>query len=381
MFKKLVSHLKFSPSLIGELAQLSNRLRVQNPVRIASVVALGLLLVIQIILYTNPPVGSNPTYAGSMFFDSSIQTNDITNQLDNNYKALNDIFSTVGISQDNIKQTSIVDTPEAESNIYRLSRWPIDHSSESITYNTGMDVYLTPVNNWGQIVENERPFISGQNTDSINFFISSSTGSMYLNNKPTRVNVNSPVKLTTEYINASTQTNNAEPLKSSDRIKVTLKATNTSSEPQEHTFKLSLGDALEYLNIETDTASTEGPSLSDISKELSWSPTILEPQSSATREVNLKVKSSPSNLPQNSAHPYSQDCVITLVHGNQIDIPVECSLQKELEMFTSTLPSISGGKLLIANIVLFFVALVLLAKALQEEEEIRIIRHKFNSGA
>lgn len=379
MFKKLVSHLKFSPSLIGELADLANRLRVQNPVRIAGVVSLGLLLVIQAVLYLNPPVGSSPTHAGSIFFDSSIETNDVVNQVNNNYKALNDIFASVGISKENVERSSSVEELGSINNAYRLSRWPIDQNSVSINYNNDRSVYLTSVDNWGEVAALEVPFIVGNTNNNSQFIISSSTGSMFLTSLPNQSEQNSPITLSMDYINTSTQSKSAEPLKAGDRIKLTLHATNTSEESQPHTFRLPIGDSLEYLNFEQPQGENS-PSLSEVSKELSWTPTEIPAQSTASREVTLKVKSSPSNLPQNPAHPYSQDCMATLIHGNQIDLPVSCTLQKELEMFTNSTETIPQGALLAWTGVAFFISLVLLAKALQEEEEVRIIRHKFNSG-
>ena len=338
-------------------------------------------MLIQALLYLKPPSQGNLTYAGNILYDSSIEVSDITNQIDSNYRQIGDILQNFGIAKDNLSLANTLDTPNLSEGAYMITRWPITKGSYEIKLNDSHhSVFATKSDNLDDNLELEAPYIVGESDLAGNFAISTSTGSVYVTSIPEVSEATPGLTHSINYANITTGAH-GHTVKPGDRIRVTLTATNNSIDPVQHSFRLHTGDASEYLSLST-TPEDSGFKFNTTDHQASWGEVEISPNSSQSREIILKAKSTPVNLPQNPTHTYSQDCLATLTYGpDQTDIPVECGARKELELFTSTIPKINQLQLLVATAIVFAVSTLLLIRALQEEEEIRIIRHKFNSGS
>ena len=94
MFRKLVSNLPFSPSLIGQLGLYARRLKKEQIIRRASLIFTVFALIIQSIVMFNPPTSAN----------ASLEAVDVNFEITSNVKIEK---SAINNTQNNIDATSI----------------------------------------------------------------------------------------------------------------------------------------------------------------------------------------------------------------------------------------------------------------------------------
>lgn len=104
MFKKLVSHLPFSPSLIGELGFYAKRLRKEEATRRIGLILTAFALVVQLFISFAPPESANAANANDILYGGVKNKSQILAAWDNNTQGFRDIMTYAGITRDNLAQ-------------------------------------------------------------------------------------------------------------------------------------------------------------------------------------------------------------------------------------------------------------------------------------
>lgn len=102
MFKKIVSHLPFSPSLIGELSFYAKRLQKEEMTRRFGLVLTAIALIIQSLIVFTPPESANAANAGDLVYGGIHSRSRLLSAWDNNTQGFADILRFAGITRDNL---------------------------------------------------------------------------------------------------------------------------------------------------------------------------------------------------------------------------------------------------------------------------------------
>jgi hypothetical protein len=103
MFRKLVSNLAFSPALVGQLGFYAKRLRKEEATRRIGLIFTVLALVVQSFAVFSPPEAANAS-SGNDFINGGFDSKeDYLRNYDQNTHNIKDLFKTLGISRDDIK--------------------------------------------------------------------------------------------------------------------------------------------------------------------------------------------------------------------------------------------------------------------------------------
>lgn len=107
MFRKLVSNIRFSPALVGQLAFYANRLRKEEATRRVGLVFIALALVVQSFTIFQPPEPANAANSGDMVYGglglgSNKSLNNFLRPYDANTNNLRHIMDYVGVTRQEI---------------------------------------------------------------------------------------------------------------------------------------------------------------------------------------------------------------------------------------------------------------------------------------
>lgn len=102
MFKKLVSHLAFSPSLIHELGFYAKRLRKEEMTRRTGLILTALALVVQAFAVFQPPESANAANGSDLVYGGIHSKSQLLAAWDNNTTNYRDMLQHAGITRENL---------------------------------------------------------------------------------------------------------------------------------------------------------------------------------------------------------------------------------------------------------------------------------------
>lgn len=388
MFRKLISQLAFSPTLITEVGFYAKRLKQEEVTRRLTLLFLALALVMQSLAVFSAPESANASSEQDIIRGGVRDMGDFLLRYDHNEDDVKDIYTALGINRSEIaaaEPTSI----HIDSDIYVLSRYGQAGNSEkevSVAYQrstggTGVR-YFSPVT-----TPSGSTYLRGWTGHSATlgwFGIIQSSGALATDGLPTSV---SPADATTigatksiavAAISPPTPERDTEPLSvaPSDKISYTLKATNPHATSITTTFTVRIADILEYAKL----IDSGGGSYDETTGTLQWPSSQLVAGASQTRTFAVQVLSSIPATAIGSSNLQSYNCALDISFGNSLATPVQCSGAKNVESLLRLLPPTPLHFNIAFAVIVFFVVGFFYIRVRQLKHEIRLVRHNFNSG-
>ena len=387
MFRKLVSNLPFSPALITEVGFYARRLRSEEVTRKTTVLFVALALVMQSLAVFSPPESVNASSEQDIIRGGVSNLDDFIQRYDNNEDDVKDIYTSAGITRSEIlaAQPGLI-TPKDDTYIMsRYGQLTATQGEVSMTYQRsigGVGIrYFSPLDS----IIGPSKSLDGWtgNSAALGWFgIVQSSGSLATMGLPTSINpAEAPTLATTKTVEAFNLTQNskranqttAKPL---DKISYTLKLTNHNSVSVTSSFSSRISDILEYATL----IDGGGGTLNQLNGKLSWDEIQLRPGESQSRTFAVQLLGSLPAISVGESNPASYDCKMTLSFGNSLNTPVACPLAKGVESMFYGLPTlgiignVTFGLTLLAVVTYFFI------RTRQLKNEVRLIRHNFNTG-
>lgn len=106
MFRKIVSHLPFSPTLIHELGFYAKRLSKEEATRRLGLIFTVLALIVQSFTLFSPPESANAAHASDMVNGGVWNSSQLMSAYDNNTNDFKDLMSTIGITRAELASAS-----------------------------------------------------------------------------------------------------------------------------------------------------------------------------------------------------------------------------------------------------------------------------------
>lgn len=391
MFRKLITNLSFSPSLIGEVALFAKRLKREKRLRLIGVLAIVVAVILNTITVLYPPESTNTASDHDMIYGGIESTEQLLSKYDTNESNIKDIFEAFSISRNDIASlsagtiTSAHDTAIAASRVSSASQ--VD-GEQKMVYNKASGgsgtLYFSPIKLWNttaQLIPAQQsyPALVGESAKLGWFAIVKSSGSLAVKNLPKNLVTTTPSPINySKKVHNDTQKSPGQDAvaHASDRITYTLTAANTTKLAQSASFVERIGDVLEYADI----IDTGGGTLDMRAQTLTWSTRTLKPEQSETKQFSVRLKSHLPATARGTSNPYSYDCTLSNTFGTTVHTPVLCPPAKLVETVSSNLPAASHAVNYGFSLILLVSALYFYARARQQEEEVRLIRRDVNEG-
>lgn len=386
MFRKLVSNLPYSPSLIGEIGFYARRLKNEDVTRRLTALFIVLTFIMQSLAVFSPVESVNASSEQDIIRGGVNDLDDFLIRYDHNEDDLKDILSTVGVSRDEIANTRKT-TIRATSDMYIMSRFGQLMSSDkeiSMSYQKstgGMDVrYFSQLTELDGAHQSFKGWVG--NSASLGWFaILQSNGSLVTHGipatfKPTANDSSNAIK--TISARNITQSVPAETTKAatSDRIQYTLTLSNPQPISTSGGYEMRISDILEYSSLVDAGGADYDPS----TQTISWPKIQLKPGSQQERVFIVQMLDSFPETGQGSSNPESYDCKMIAVFGNSHETKIKCPPAKGIEGFLNSLPLLNSTGNIIFISVVSLVILFFAIRTNQMKRELRIIRHSFNTG-
>lgn len=387
MFRKLVSNLPFSPALIHDVGFYAKRLRNEEATRRLTVLFVVLALVMQSLTMFSPPESANASSEQDIIPGGVSDLNDFLLRYDHNSDDVKDIFTTIGITRNEIASSKTASIHSSD-NLYLMTRYGQFGNSSSeaaLSYqrSTGgvATRYFSPVS---AITANNQSFDGwiGQSASLGWFGIIKSSGSVATKGIPSVVGATGGQAVTiTKSIKAANLTQGSENAANSaarplDKIAYTLSAKNTSNTSSVATFSVQVSDILEYSTL----IDGGGGSLDEKTATLSWPQVRLSAGESQERTFVVQLLSQVPTTPTGESNPSSYDCVMNAAFGDDLHVSVDCPAIKAAEGIIGQLPTTGIFTNIVFASFLFVVSAYFYARTRQMKKEIRIIRHNVNTG-
>lgn len=387
MFRKLISNLPYSPTLLHDVGFYAKRLRNEEATRRLTVIFVVLAVSMQSLTMFSPPESANASSEQDIIPGGVSNLDDYLLRYDHNKDDVKDILNTVGITRSELaasKQGSIKTTNE----LYIMTRYGQFGSSDSeaaLSYQRSAGGvatrYFSPLH---VVTDRNQSFEGwvGQSAAIGWFGIIKSNGSITTKGLPSAVSVNGDQALAVskdiKAINFTQGSDNAansfaRPL---DRIIYTLTAKNTSNTTTAGTFSVHVADITEYAKI----VDAGGGILDSNTSTLSWPPVRLAPGETQERTFAVELLAQLPIAPVGSSNPSSQDCVMNSSFGGNLRVPVDCPAIKTAEGIIGQLPTTGIFLNVVFASFLLIVAIYFYARTRMMKKEIRIIRHNINTG-
>lgn len=391
MFRKLISNLSYSPSLIGEVAKLAQRLKQEEQLRRLGVIALGVALLLNTLALLNPPESTNTAHESDLLYGGVQSKDQLLNVYDRNEAQFRDISLALGIERSEIAAATPSTLYTKQSDLMIASRKPLGakHTADAtVSYpmkgNTTATLYLAPVRSFDttattRALGSYHSGYAGVSQRAGKFIILNASGAIALQTLPQAAKKDStaPFTLQKKARNETQRIASHQALaQPSDRITYTLSAHNKSAEPKEFAFSEYVSDILEYADI----VDTQGGSLDLEKKTLTWPAQTVAANTALTQKFVIRLKTHLPATAQGSSNPHSYDCLITNTFGTTTQTPVRCPPAKFVEPIAALLPRLSAFNGSIISASLFALGVYFYLRARQQKEEIRLIRRDINEG-
>lgn len=161
-----------------------------------------------------------------------------------------------------------------------------------------------------------------------------------------------------------------------DVIDYTLTTTNSGKiDIKGYQVNESIGDVLDYADIVDLHGGTRGEY--DV---VTWPKQDIKAGKSITNVITVKIKDVLPNTPISSTDPTHFDMVMTNVYGNAVNIELPASVEKQIEIATTTLPNTGPGTSLAIGFTLAFFVAFFFARSRLMAKELYLIRADFGNA-
>lgn len=384
MFKKIVSNLPFSPTLVEQVGLCVGRLRKEESARRLGLVFIALTLAIQILIVFQPSESANTTNKNDTVNGGVISLDEYLKAYDANVNNLKDVMDYAGITRSEIIATnysswkinekiswgflshfSYADGERRQNIITKDNRLVTAYSRPlKLLFNTDYDA-------WGWVGYSQK----------IGWFaIMKDSGSLITNVAPeTSTYLTSNIIQSVTAINSSKGFVDATSLiaTAEDKISYTVSISNNGTSTSYNTkLEDNLSDILEYSTL----VDTGGGTLNIDTKILSWPDVTLTPNSQQTKTFIVKILNPIPSTAKGKSNSTSFDCIATNTFGNSINIKIDCPTPKIIEQIITQLPTIGPNESLVFMSVLITIAIYFYIRTRQIKKELNIIKKDTISG-
>lgn len=391
MFRKLVANLSFSPALIHEVGFYARRLRKEETTRRLTILFVVLTLVVQSLAVFSPPESANASSEQDLIRGGVSDQNDLLARYDGNESNIKDIFSTAGLTRDEIERahSGTVNSKDTLLVMGRFAQFGSSQGEVAFSYNKSDDgqqatTYIAPLRLWDT---NEAAHYDGttyqawigQSAKLGWFAILKNCANLTTKVLPSAAKESSSqIKETISTLNLTQNSTSAETVtaQASDRISYTIKAENDSKTAQTVPLAIPLADILEYSRL-TDNG---GGLIDEQTKTLTWNSVKIAPGQSQQRTFVVQLLDPIPATPAGQSNGTSYDCMLSSSFGTSSNIRVACPPAKTLEAVVGIFPTIGlFGNLIFAVIIASF-SIYFYLRTRQLKTEIKLIRHNLNTG-
>lgn len=384
MFRKIVSHLSFSPALVGQLSFYAKRLRKEESTRKMGLIFVALALVVQSLVIFQPPESANASNSndfvpGGLGLGSNRSLNNFIAPYDANSRNLKDVMTYLGITRSEIVNA-------------QYSSW-ITGTKLSYGYEPRPGATAIPIKNTAgttvtTVYAKPMSILNGSNTRIYGwighsakigwFAIMQACGNLVTDTIPKPP---TPGKV----IQSKTATNVSQgnvaastvAAKAGDKISYTINVKNTGESAIAATLEDHLGDVLEYSTL----IDKGGGTFNETTKILSWPAVNLKAGETQSRTFAVQLAATIPSTPTGQSDGHSYNCLMENVFGNDYTVPVVCAPPKVIEKVTTELPTTGPTENLIFAGVVLAVVTYFFLRSKQMNKEVRLIRRDLNTGS
>ena len=402
MFRKLVSNLPFSPSLVGQLKLYFRKLKREHLSRQISLLFAVLIIASQLVSIVRPTQASLAASSNDIIFGGGTKSqmqSVLTTGCDNRGRCdVKSIYDTYGITETALSSANSASIHSDTRNDYWIvGRVPRGYPNEtSIGLKNQRVLYVHRLDDWGSL--RSWPALEVKTPQGTIWILAASgdivgTKNQLVNREgiilaqscnmleETSVNQSSCFEQHTAVRNITQQRNNADKtiVHPSDTLEYTISIKNTGLTPQTNmVISQNMEDALEYSDIidASGASFTQNPV-----KLLSWTLPQIKPGETIEKTVLIKVKNATPNTPASTSDPGSNDMIMATTTGtDSVRVRLPRSPLKIIEKITNQLPR--TNLLLSLSIVLLFTLLNLYfyLRSNLLVKEVELIRQQFNQG-
>lgn len=399
MFRKLVSNIAFSPSLVSELKPYAERVNKELVIRRVSLLCMSVALIIHllVVLFPAKPTltasGNDIIFGGADKTPSGIIASYTANADSQGRTDIVPIFSHYGLSEENIKEYRLEQLRVENDYMVtgRLARGIDKEVAQSV--NNGPTLYLRPLESvqaqarsseamrvetsqgtrWillesGDIVLNRATMATSGKAGNSASCVSSSTISESTNCLERSVKIRN---ITAQINDAHTSTANP-----GDAIEYTLSVKNRSQNSiEKHVVTENVEDILEYSDIIDASGATfkEKPV-----KSLTWQIADIAPNQTVSRTILVKIKSTLPSTPASTSDPLAFDQKLALAHGNTVIITLHTPAAKAIEQTIAQLPIFTTPLSFGITLLLFVLTLYFYQRARIIAQELDALLQEFS---
>lgn len=383
MFRKIVSHLSFSPALVGQLGFYAKRLRKEEATRRLGLIFVALALVVQCLAVFQPPESANAANAsdfvpGGLGLGANKSLNNFLAPYDANSRNLKDVMTYLGVTRDEIASAQFSSFITGAKLSWGYEPRP-GSTAVTVTNAAGtpvQTVYARPIANANG--SNTRIYGWIGHSAKVGWFaIMQACGNLVTDTIPKPPTPGKVVQSKTA-VNVSQGNVAASTVaaKASDKISYTITVKNTGGSAIDATLEDHLGDVLEY----SDLIDKGGGTFNESTKVLSWPKITLPAGGTQSRTFAVQLHATVPTTPVGQSDPSSYNCLMENVFGNDYTIPVTCAPPKVIEKVTTELPKTGPTENMIFAGVVLAVVTYFFARSRQMNKEVRLIRRDLNAG-
>lgn len=374
MFKKIVTDLSLSPSSIAQLADYAKRVKKQRKIYSLSLVFLIITLIIHSFVIINPTTSSNSAHQNDTIYGGVRSVEELLQHYDTNEAGIVEILNSLEISREDL--VGVQDSTVTIEDQLITGRTPLvaENRGERAQTQEDYDLYVHPASS----VYAQGAHLSAlQGTHTYGqFYILKNSGNIILENIFVLDTIDTPLEVNitahndTQGLAASDTV--AEP---NDRITYTLHISASDSYTSE--LRHYIGDLLEY------SALVDNGGAVPMTDEgyLTWYNLDLAADERTSLQYTVQVADPIPTSATGVSAPQSYDCIMTAAAHNSVSVPVSCPITKQLEHIVRELPPVNPPYSIVGLLVVFTVTFYLYIRARIIEKELRIIRHKVNTGS
>lgn len=358
-----------------------------------TIIFMILTLIVQSLAVFSPPDSANAASEQDLIRGGVRDIDDLLTRFDTNADDIRDIYTTLGISREDILSASF-GSFNSKDDIYTVSRYgqySPEQGETSFSYkrssgNIGLR-YISPLNLADTSDTKKRTGTTyeawiGQSAKLGWFAIIKSSASIATKGYPSTITPNtasatSSLIKTLNVHNLSQNTPaNTSPAKPFDKLRYTVTVKNTGTRTAQLPLSVNISDALEYASIVDDG----GGVLDSTTKNLTWSTVSIPAGTTQERTFALQLLSTIPATPAGTSNANSYDCVMATTFGTSTQVNVACPVAKGIESILGELPptgsmiNLGFSGVIIAVITYFYL------RTRQLKKEIRLIRHSINTG-
>lgn len=398
MFRKIVTELAFSPTLVGNLGYYIKTLRNEASKRQIGLIFTLLTVMVQLITVLAPPESANSNNP-EIFTETGVESPEqYLEYFDQNTANIRDLFTSLGITRSEVeaaKQEKLLPTHNAvfwslnntrtEENTAYSFRNSRGETSTAFYQPISPNLYGSSVYTGSSSRLGGNFSVTKAGANLITDITPPSNCSVWLKSPTTPLEVDtwtkddrclSVVALSLTARKISSNTPGADQLSALDRVAYTISVKNMSEKTVPLIPSINLEDILEYSRI----LDYGGGEYDFNTKNLTWNATDLAPENNLGRTFIVQLL---PTIPATAKGQYitaSYDCQMTASFGNSIKASVDCPVMKQVEKITSSLPYVPPSITITSGVVLLAVVSFLYARSRQQLSEIYIIRHNHLGG-